>query len=85
MDQLVGLGWMMVTALLWGVTDPLMKHYGADVSAEQDINRNTNDKRHLIFATLSSFKRWKYVSSFLLNQLGRYKISIVWCKLVNYH
>ena len=73
MDQLVGLGWMMVTALLWGVTDPLMKHYGADVSAEQDINRNTNDKRHLIFATLSHFKRWKYVSSFLLNQLGRYE------------
>ena len=71
MDHLDGLGWMMVTALLWGVTDPLMKHYGADESAEQDINEITNNKSHLIFATLSLFKRWKYVSSFLLNQLGR--------------
>ena len=72
MDDVVGLGWMMVTALLWGVTDPLMKLYGADVSAEQDISEITNNKSHLIFATLSLFKRWKYVSSFLLNQLGRY-------------
>ena len=71
MDDVVGLGWMMVTALLWGVTDPLMKLYGADVSAEQDINEITNNKIHLIFSTLSLFKRWKYVSSFLLNQLGR--------------
>ena len=71
MDDVVGLGWMMVTALLWGVTDPLMKLYGADVSAEQDINEITNDKSHLIFETLSRFKRWKYVCSFLLNQLGR--------------
>ena len=71
MDDVVGLGWMMVTALLWGVTDPLMKLYGADVSAEQDISEITNNKSHLIFATFSLFKRWKYVSSFLLNQLGR--------------
>ena len=71
MDDVVGLGWMMVTALLWGVTDPLMKLYGADVSAEQDISEITNNKSHLIFATLSLFTRWKYVSSFLLNQLGR--------------
>ena len=71
MEDLVGLGWMMVTAVLWGVTDPLMKLYGADVSAEQDINEITSNKSHLIFATLSLFKRWKYVSSFLLNQLGR--------------
>ena len=71
MDDVVGLGWMVVTALLWGVTDPLMKLYGADVSSEQDINEITNNKSHLIFATLSLFKSWKYVSSFLLNQLGR--------------
>ena len=71
MEDLVGLGWMMVTAVLWGVTDPLMKLHGANVSAEQDINEITSNKIHLIFSTFLLFKRWKYVSSFLLNQLGR--------------
>ena len=74
MEELSGLCWMVITALLWGMTDPLMKLYGSNKDFEK--NKNTNDNNEelgsgLTFKTLSLFKRWKYLMTFLLNQLGR--------------
>ena len=74
MKEITSLCWMIITALLWGVTDPMMKLYGKNTETEQNKNdkaesRTTDDG--LIFKTLKLFKRWKFLLSFLLNQLGR--------------
>ena len=74
MKEITSLCWMIITALLWGVTDPMMKLYGKNTLTEQNKNdkaesRTTDDG--LIFKTLKLFKRWKFLLSFLLNQLGR--------------
>ena len=73
MEEVSALGWMIITALLWGVTDPLLKLYGSNNVCE---NKNEKSKTNsldsgLIFKTLLLFKRWKYLATFLLNQLGR--------------
>ena len=74
MQEITSMCWMLITALLWGVTDPMMKLYGKNTLTEQNKNdkaesRTTDDG--LIFKTLKLFKRWKFLLSFLLNQLGR--------------
>ena len=74
MEEVIALCWMLVTALLWGLTDPMMKLYGGDTDSNQNKNESTNNEtseKGLIFSTLKLFKRWKFLLSFLLNQLGR--------------
>ena len=74
MEELSALCWMIITALLWGITDPLMKLYGSNKDFEENKNPTDNEEElgtGLIFKTLSLFKRWKYLMTFLLNQLGR--------------
>ena len=74
MEEVVALCWMMVTALLWGVTDPMMKLYGSSSDSQQNKNECSNtetSEKGLIFSTLKLFKRWKFLLSFILNQLGR--------------
>ena len=74
MEEVIALCWMLVTALLWGLTDPMMKLYGGDTDSNQNKNESTNNEtsgKSLIFSTLKLFKRWKFLLSFLLNQLGR--------------
>ena len=74
MEELTALLWMIITALLWGVTDPLMKLYGGDAGSKENKTKNTSNQTlesGLIFKALFLFKRWKYLATFLLNQLGR--------------
>jgi hypothetical protein len=74
MEELSALCWMIITALLWGMTDPLMKLYGSNKKFEENKNPEDNNEElgsGLTFKTLSLFKRWKYLMTFLLNQLGR--------------
>ena len=74
MQEITSLCWMIITALLWGVTDPMMKLYGSNTETQQNKNENAESRtteNGLIFKTLKLFKRWKFLLSFLLNQLGR--------------
>ena len=74
MQEITSMCWMIITALLWGVTDPMMKLYGKNTHSEQNKNDNAASRtteNGLIFKTLKLFKRWKFLLSFLLNQLGR--------------
>ena len=74
MQEITSLCWMIITALLWGVTDPMMRLYGKNTETEQNKNENAKSRtteNGLIFKTLKLFKRWKFLLSFLLNQLGR--------------
>ena len=74
MQEITSLCWMIMTALLWGVTDPMMKLYGSNTETQQNKNENAESRtmeNGLIFKTLKLFKRWKFLLSFLLNQLGR--------------
>ena len=74
MKEITSLCWMIITALLWGVTDPMMKLYGKNTLTEQNKNDKAESRtteNGLIFKTLKLFQRWKFLLSFLLNQLGR--------------
>merc|ERR1719266_604589 len=57
----------------------MMKLYGGDTDSNQNKNESTNNEtsgKGLIFSTLKLFKRWKFLLSFLLNQLG--SVTFVW-------
>ena len=72
MEKVSAIGWMVVTAMLWGVTDPMMKLHGKSSDSNQNKNvKSKSSEKGLIFKTLNLFKRWKFLLSFLLNQLGR--------------
>ena len=74
MQEITSMCWMIITALLWGVTDPMMKLYGKNTLTEENKNHDAESRtteNGLIFKTLKLFKRWKFLLSFLLNQLGR--------------
>ena len=46
--------WLLVTALLWGLTDPLLKLFGKGCESD----------------ALSLFANWKYLATFAANQCG---------------
>ena len=72
MEEFAGLCWMFVTSLLWGVTDPLMKLYGAKPDWDKNkITHNSKWRDSLLFNTISLFTSWRYTAAFLANQLGR--------------
>jgi len=52
----LSLFWIVVTALLWGVTDPLLKRFGEGIASDSVFNLTTNS--------------WRYALAFLANQCG---------------
>ena len=68
--------WIILTAFLWGSTDPLLKHFGAQVEARKHASNNAKKNSFLketFFELLAFFGDWKYLLAFLANQLGGYK------------
>ena len=75
--------WVFVTALLWGVTDPLLKYYGKEsfesTNKKKKEEQDTDDNplwslASLLWGTLSEvasfFSNWRYALAFLANQAG---------------
>ena len=52
---MLSLFWIVVTALLWGVTDPLLKRFGEGIASDSVFNLTTNS--------------WRYALAFLANQV----------------
>ena len=64
--------WTILTAFLWGSTDPLLKYFGSKVEAKK---RPTKAKHSFLKETFfelhAFFGDWKYLLAFLANQLGK--------------
>ena len=56
---MIGYLWLVVTAMLWGCSDPLLKRFGESCG---------NNER--TYGFLSLLANWKYLAAFLTNQLG---------------
>ena len=75
----ISIFWMVLTSLLWGTTDPLMKLYGSHTNFAKQAcfseSRNSKPQRYWhsnLAGAISLFQNWRYVATFLTNQLGRY-------------
>lgn len=70
--------WILVTAILWGGTDPLLKFFGRQSSVDQDpsgVFKQKNDETsnwiiNLFRELRGFFGHWKYSLTFAANQLG---------------
>jgi multidrug transporter EmrE-like cation transporter len=56
--------WIVVTAALWGCTDPLLKHFG------KARRPSRGQDKGILSETISFFGDWRYSLTFLANQLG---------------
>ena len=62
--------WILLTAVLWGATDPLLKHYGA-LALEKEKGTAEPVRSKGLFRDLGGFfADWRYSLTFLCNQLG---------------
>ena len=64
--------WIVVTAVLWGATDPLLKHFGAlALEKEKTGNGKSHEKQRGLLGELKQFfSDWRYSLAYLCNQLG---------------
>ena len=64
--------WILVSAVLWGATDPLLKHFGAlALEKEKTENEKSGVKpRGLLGELKQFFSDWRYCLAYLCNQLG---------------
>lgn len=69
---------IFLTALCWGITDPLLKHFGSTRKTEdqQSENKNYGFLVNLITDIVSLLKNWKYLLTFVINQFG--SVLFVW-------
>ncbi|XP_059169915.1 transmembrane protein 234 homolog [Physella acuta] len=58
--------WLLIVATLWGATNPLIKRHSKGV---EDIKR-TGRVSQFVAEIAFLFLNWKYLLSFLCNQLG---------------
>ncbi len=57
--------WILLSAFLWGSTDPLLKRFGA---AERRSKEGSGGG--VLGGLLAHFSNWKYSAAFAANQLG---------------
>ncbi|TRY69288.1 hypothetical protein TCAL_13858 [Tigriopus californicus] len=70
--------WILITAILWGGTDPLLKFFGRQSSVDQDpsgVFKQKNEEAsnciiRLLRELRAFFGHWKYSLTFAANQLG---------------
>ncbi len=63
--------WIVLTALLWGATDPLLKHFGAIAEEENKKKQQAaiGGGRGGPFSDLVGFfSDWRYSAAFVCNQ-----------------
>ena len=49
MEKISAIGWMVVTAMLWGVTDPMMKLHGKSLDSQNKNVKSKSSEKGLIF------------------------------------
>ena len=59
--------WILVTAVLWGATDPLLKHFGA-LALEK--KKTEPREKGLLRELKDFFSDWRYSLAYFCNQLG---------------
>ena len=62
--------WILVTAVLWGATDPLLKHFGALAVEKKRGETRLNSNKGLLGELREFFSDWRYSLAYLCNQLG---------------
>lgn len=66
-----GLIGIIVTALCWGITDPLLKYFGTPrKNTDEQSEKNYGFFYGLICDILGLLKNWKYLLTFVVNQIG---------------
>lgn len=67
---------IVFTALLWGITDPLLKKFGTGFNERSPDSGNYGFVRNLIREILFLLTNWKYVLTFISNQIG--SVTFLW-------
>jgi drug/metabolite transporter (DMT)-like permease len=69
---------ILLTALCWGITDPLLKHFGAEKKHEEQGSeiKSFGFFANLICDTVTLIRNWKYLLTFGVNQFG--SVLFVW-------
>jgi len=69
MEFEAGIG-IILTALLWGITDPLLKKFGTGFDKTSDSNSSESSFISKFWREISFlFTNWKYVFTFCSNQV----------------
>lgn len=67
---------IVFTALLWGITDPLLKKFGTGFNERSPDSGNYGFVRNLIREILFLLTNWKYVITLISNQIG--SVTFLW-------
>lgn len=67
---------IVFTALLWGITDPLLKKFGTGFNERSPDSGNYGFVRNLVREILFLLTNWKYVLTFISNQIG--SVTFLW-------
>lgn len=71
MDSINGFLGMLITSLLWGITDPLLKKFGADQPVLEQQNQVRFGVINRFFGELLCYlTNWKYLATFSANLIG---------------
>jgi len=65
--------WILVTAVLWGATDPLLKHFGAlalEKERKTEPGEGRVNSKGLLRELREFFSDWRYSLAYFCNQLG---------------
>ena len=64
--------WILLTAVLWGATDPLLKHFGALALEKEktELGEARVNSKGLLTELREFFSDWRYSLAYFCNQLG---------------